>query len=86
MGEQRRRGAQAGATSVAYAILVGLVAVMIMTTVSALGSSVFTDEVEVLGNVLEREEPGAGPHAPGAPGGGPACAELPGPAEPPPCE
>lgn len=86
MGEQQRRGAQSGATSVEYAILIGLVAVAIMTAVSALGSSLFTDEVEVLGNVLEREAPDDDPDAPGGPGGGPPCSELPDTADPEPCE
>jgi Flp pilus assembly pilin Flp len=47
-----------GATSVEYALLVGLIAVAIIGSVGALGASIFTDEqTEMLGQVLGGEDP-----------------------------
>jgi Flp pilus assembly pilin Flp len=46
---------QLGATAVEYALMVGLIAVVVLGAVATLGESIFGDDVEVLGNVLTRD-------------------------------
>jgi Flp pilus assembly pilin Flp len=53
VGVGRLRASELGASAVEYALLVGLIAVVIMGAVTALGSALFGEDVEVLGHVLE---------------------------------
>jgi Flp pilus assembly pilin Flp len=69
---------QSGATAVEYALMVGLIAVVILGGVATLGQSIFDDDVEVLGNVLSRDDGDDG-------AGGPDCESLPEHAKPPHC-
>lgn len=47
---------QWGATAVEYALMVTLIAVAVLGAVATLGQSIFGDDVEVLGNVLTRDD------------------------------
>lgn len=73
-----RQRSQLGATAVEYALVVGLIAVVILGTVATLGQSIFGDDVEVLGTVLTRDVGDDG-------AGGPDCESLPEHAKPPHC-